>query len=127
MKAFESLYSINFVDDSNVFVGYSLAQSCCENAGFAFCRSEQEFEDLTGENILYSAKDIAVDLEPYFFDATFFKESSTLNGDAKVLFRLVSEGEDDLFLMLINEHNGYYSHGFEFKDGEGRVIQEGNL
>lgn len=128
MKFFEREYSINFVDDKNVFVGYELDQCCCEDAGFAFCHSEEKFESFDGEGLLYKAEQISINLEPYSFDEGFFKESEELmDGGAKALFRLVAKDKSELFLILYNNHNGYYAHGFEVKDKDGNLVKDGWL
>ena len=36
MKIFEDNIKVNFVDENNVFVGYDMRQSCCEQAGYFF-------------------------------------------------------------------------------------------
>ena len=56
-----------------------------------------------------------MDLDGYVFDPKFHELSG--DGDEKhvALFRLLSDSEPDLYVRLVNEHNGYYDHGFTFK------------
>lgn len=110
--------SINFVDEYNVLVGYDMDQGCCENFGWFI--SEQK------ENDILEHKE--VDVSTFVFDTNFFEESRNGESCAETniaRFRLIS-GEKELFLHLYNCHNGYYSHGFEFKSGD-TVLQSGGL
>jgi hypothetical protein len=106
--------SINFVDDANVLVGWDEYQSCCEDVGSYF--SYAPFGD-----------DIETDLEPYFFVKDFF-EYGDGNYDAggAICFKLTAEGKQDIYLNLYNSHNGYYGHGFTFKDND-KIIEDGGL
>jgi hypothetical protein len=38
-----------------------------------------------------------------------------------VAFRIINSTENELFVVLTNCHNGYYSHGFESFCGEGEL------
>jgi hypothetical protein len=92
----------NFVDKNNVVVGFDDEQQCCENFGWFFA---------TKPNYNHCA-DIPdkYDVEPYVFDTSF---------DAEGIFRLTADNLPDIYLILYNHHNGYYSHGFHMlKDGE---------
>jgi len=116
---------INFVDDSNVLVGFDMSQSCCEDFGWSIT------PDLKGEGLDYGGVGGTLD---YTFDPSFYSydelQYSYDNGGA-ITFRLISdEGDEDLYLHLWNHHNGYYSHGFNFQIGEGDdriMIESGSL
>lgn len=119
--------SINFVDEKNVFVGYDMEQSCCENANW-FISNKEENQPMEGNGILDK-------LDLYNFDIKYFVEvegkldeddMSWLDSGGMVRFKLISEGKSDLFLHLYNSHNGYYGHGFEFKVGE-KIKKKGSL
>jgi len=127
-----SIYSskINFVDENNVLVGYDFSSNCCESFGWYVASLVTSNPDHylfgdgnTNESINESIKD-------YTFDPTFFREWNEGDGeysdeDNHVAFRLVN-GDKEMFLHLYNNHNGYYSHGFDFaKDGE--IIHSGCL
>lgn len=110
---------INFVDDSNVFVGYDYSQCCCEDFGYYFSLDEdgKERVERTEE-----------DLEGYQFDKTFHKilDNDREYGECMTtVFRLV-KGDDVIYLAIYNDHNGYYCHDFEFCEGE-VVIFNGSL
>ncbi len=34
------------------------------------------------------------------------------------IFKIINSKKEELFLVLYNNHNGYYGHGFEFGVGE---------
>ena len=134
MKYFDSnngsIYStkVNFVDENNVLVGYDFSSDCCENYGW-YIHSKVTPEG-TGDSLFDENTDnnaINESLKDWAFDTSFFNEFS--DGEYEVravaVFRLVN-GDNELFLHLFNEHNGYYSHGFDFaKDGE--IIHTGSL
>lgn len=114
--------SINFVDKNNVFVGYDLSQECCEDVDWFISKNkETEIYDNKYDKIL---KEIP-DLKNYIFDVDFFEQEencSQLDAGQMVRFKLTN-GKEELFLHLYNSHNGYYSHGFEFKNGD-EIIRE---
>lgn len=124
---------VNFVDESNVLLGYDTDQSCCESAGWFISNSA-----------LPTAKEIGDEPqelkspEDWRFDVRFFMETTDvildkensynpLDEGSVAVFRLVNiKTKEVKFLHLFNCHNGYYGHGFEFK-WEGKMIQEGCL
>jgi len=118
MKTFVKDHKFNFVDANNVFVGYDSESSCCESFGYIISDTDA---------IVENTPDLNDDLEPYVFDREYFQEDSWGEENSFVTFRLVAPGLPDLFLTLYNTHNGYYSHGFEFKDANGAIIQHGRL
>ena len=112
---------VNFVDAFNVLVGYDMSSQCCENADWFI--SEKELTETIEDN------GITEGLETYHFDRTYcveieFKEG--YEGGGIVRFRLISLGKPDLFLHIYNHHNGYYSHGFVFQDGE-EILKSGDI
>jgi hypothetical protein len=113
----ESVHKVNFVDENNVFVGFDYSSQCCENFGW-------HIDEPSGKTILdecQSIEEVNKALEDWVFDPTYFKEDreekSMYDEKNKAIFRLVKE-DQELFLYLFNNHNGYYSHGFKmFKEG----------
>lgn len=107
---------VNFIDKNNVVLGYDMGQCCCENAYWELQR-EGIVVDLTEGQLL-----------PYAFDTSYFQELDDPNDKEtlKAIFKLQAEGLPDVFVVLSNTHNGYYSHGFTFKKDEA-VIQDGSL
>ena len=122
---------VNFIDDNNVVLGYDTSQLCCETADWFIA------DKVTPELLSYDGDDINVDLEGWNFDRFFFQEIdyveggnsnhkyNDLNEGGMVVFR-ITKGNQEKFLHLYNCHNGYYSHGFEFKNGK-QIIQDGSL
>lgn len=112
MKVFDCVKpwptKINFVDVNNLVVGFDGMQDCCENFGYYFStKPGAPYEDHIDPS--------AEDLEPFVFDREFFEESGS-----NATFKLVN-GDEVLYLTLYNEHNGYYSHGFDFSDGDKKL------
>jgi len=120
---------VNFVDENNVLVGYDFSDQCCETYGW-YIHSKVATGDVVADSLFNEndeANAINESLKDWTFDISFFEEISKGEWDvcATAVFRLVN-GDNELFLHLFNEHNGYYSHGFDFaKDGE--IIQSGSL
>lgn len=120
---------VNFVDENNVFVGYDFSNECCESFGWYVSDTLEhakegvaEFDDTFDTDII-NAK-----IESFRFDKQFFEEENEdkdYDVNSTVIFRLFNESKE-LFLVLYNSHNGYYSHGFEFIDDQ-TVIREGSL
>ena len=109
--------SINFVDDNNVLVGFEMDQSCCEDFGWYF-----EFSD--GSRTEDCDKDI--DLDGFQFDSNFHKISrNDYDYEQSATFRLTN-GDEEIELVLYNHHNGYYSHGFKIEE-DGKTIIEGSI
>ena len=125
----ESYYEkVNFIDEKDTFVGFSFSQDCCENFGYVFTDTDKftsadriEVDDnwvSTGQKINNESD---FDLEDYFFDVSWFEEREQI-----VVLRLQKRDCPDLYLTLFNCHNGYYSHGFDFKLGE-HIIHKSSI
>lgn len=110
---------VNFVDSNNVLLGYALGQYCCENAYWTISESPD------GENPLHrgdGSESKEIELENYRFDPTYFQRHDDESIETYVAtFKLVGTPRwggpklPDLFLRLVNQQNGYYSHGFTFR------------
>ncbi len=115
-------HKVNFVDENNVVLGYDMSEHCCENADWFISKK-------ITKDFLNNKKE-SFDVYTYVFDKKFCNliknEDDWGNQDNLVVFRLVSENKPDLFIHLFNCHNGYYSHGFEFKNGT-EIIKEDYL
>jgi len=130
MKIFDS-YSgwdskVNFSDNNNLVVGYDTYQSCCEHADWFISKTE--------DNNIEGKEQPKDGLEEYVFDKQYFVSveparnewGSCLDSGGMVRFKMIADGKPDLFLHIYNSHNGYYSHGFDFKEGK-TIIQSGNI
>ncbi len=112
---------VNFLDDKNVLVGYDMGESCCEHFGWFVSGSPTA--DIPEES---TPEDGIKEWPAFVFDVT--REPQELGVDDEggtIAFRL-TKGDEEMFLHLFNSHNGYYSHGFTFKDGD-KVLKEGSL
>lgn len=122
MKIFNKSGKVNFVDQNNVIVGYDTNQFCCEDADWYLAESPQS---TTETEIIDRDRDFT----GYMFDTAYFNadvEDSNLDEGGIVVFKLTRVAHDDIYLHLYNSHNGYYSHGFEFKSGD-TAIQDGSI
>ncbi len=113
----------NFVDKHNVVVGFDTGQDCCERADWFLawnlpCRTD-------GSHI--NRKE--TDLGPFVFDTEYLNDSPSgdedFDGGSATAFRL-TDGEREMFLVLYNHQNGYYSHGFTFGNGD-KTIRAGTV
>lgn len=114
MKIFEKGDKINFVDEDNVFVGYDLSQSCCENAGWFLSRNDNECRNVDGLDVTVE------DLTDFRIDGGYFKEiEMASNEDGNMAqFRMINVNNDDIiYIYFFNIHNGYYGHGFDANIG----------
>lgn len=128
MKYFREDYGtcndkVNFVDENNVVLGYDMAQDCCEEASW-FISEYPEAECTTPFNYVIRNGDRAWEinkvLTSYIFDVDYFQKHNwrDLDEGGAVSFKLKStEGKQDLYLYIYNSHNGYYGHGFSFREG----------
>jgi len=138
--------SINFVDEHNTVLGWSVDQICCENHSCTIyldkptlVEIKREYDplndDLGGldEEAVADARKNARRLQskrPFmiFGDGEdFYNTVIDLSGwsidkeyvdsdSSSVWFRLYSETRE-MFVCLSNYHNGYYSHGFKLDVG----------
>jgi hypothetical protein len=114
MKIFDQWQDkLNFVDDNNVFVGYDYQSDCCEAFGYYFK------ESIDGDRVDRDE----IDFDGWNFDTSYCERAEEKYEEYEVTFRLTN-GEDEMFLVLYNYHNGYYSHGFEMK-ADDEVIHDG--
>lgn len=122
LRYFDRDCRMNWVDSNNVFVGFSDEGSCCEVWG-------GDFYDSLGANARRLNVDLSVD-NNWVFDTSFYDANADIiidgHSDAMcAAFRLV-DGDREMFLVLWNDHNGYYAHGFDFCNGD-TIIVEGSL
>ena len=143
MRIFEKDSKTNFVDQHDVLVGFDSWQSCCESFGYHFAASsEQGAEEISQPT----------NLEGMLFDRGFFvqhdDDDGWGDGGGQAVFRLVDArikrggrdeemrrherrlqaegGLPEVYLVLYNHHNGYYSHGFSMEVG-GTVLHSGYI
>ncbi len=121
IKIFGTDDRVNFIDENNIFVGYELGYSCCEYADWYI---GTEVQTTHTEELIKNRNNF--DLSSYKFDISYFEDLGDHNiNDYRVRFKLTG-GEEPLYLVLFNIQNGYYSHGFEFKNND-VLIKEGTV
>lgn len=98
---------VNFIDENDVFVGYDLEHWCCEHAFYQLTYDRSDA--LEDEGVGSFSPEI---LEGYVFDVDYFKDDLGEGETYGVQFRLVKDNEKNIYINLVNSHNGYYSHGF---------------
>ena len=120
MRMFEHDEHVNFIDSKDRFVGYEFGQCCCELVGWSITRTLPEDG---ADEVPNPIADF--DLAGYDFDPDFFAEIVDAGEGGFAVFRL-RKADDEVYLVIYNHHNGYYSHGFTARVG-GVVPSEGSL
>jgi hypothetical protein len=121
LKFFEKDGKLNWVDSNNVFVGLDNEGDCCEVWG-------GDFYDGLGEDANKLELDLSLDND-WAFDVAFYSDSVDavkVYDGGSAGFRLIDEKGNEIFLVIWNEHNGYYCHGFDFCNGD-VVIVHGSI
>lgn len=122
MKIFEKDDRVNFVDSNDVFLGYEIEQKCCESHGWFIID-----ELLTKHDFREDTVEQHSDFDGWLFDRDFYLTYSHEKEDGReigtVVFR-IKKGEEEKYIYIFNEHNGYYAHGFSFKVGERTVYDD---
>lgn len=129
-------HAINLVDEKNRVLGWDAEQDCCEDFS-CFLTSFEPFALLGGARKAVKLQDYdtvdlcrcwlkgtTINMPGWEIDPDFFKEHADC-----VWFRLVGTvdgDETELFVVLKNSHNGYYSHGFSLDVG-GQTKRKGSL
>ena len=123
---------VNFVDKNNSFVGFEIGGRCCETYGWFVARkipmTKEEFKNQyeINPNPTLGYENYTFDCElaiPEGYDKVFDNESLSY-----AVFSLSEPhpNYNKIYLIIFNEQNGCYSHGFEFNihdelKGEGKL------
>ena len=106
---------LNLIDENNVFVGYDYEQDCCEDFGYKFETSKrniiEEKPDLNGAFFTLNHKKLK-STDDYYDD-----------GDYEYGFEIKLANGELIWFVIYNYHNGYYSHGFDFKNDKETLIE----
>jgi hypothetical protein len=129
MKFFKSNNKFNFVDENNVLLGYDSEEKCCERAGYFISETETIPAKMSQVTTLYEQiENNPINLEGFKFDTNFFKQEYSIfledmseDGDVDfgyAMFKIKNDSTGkELFIIIYNAQNGYYSHGFTFGVG----------
>jgi hypothetical protein len=126
MKLFKAQSKINFVDENNVLVGYDLSQQCCEHAFYVILdHIPKDLKESLDSETLSSNVD-ENNLDDYRFN-TDVPSSNDHNETYYIVFSAYNiKNNKNIYIILCNAHNGYYSHGFIMYD-DNKIIVEGDL
>lgn len=110
----------NFIDRDDNFVGYDDSCQCCEQFGWFFSDVpgvDKGWVDTVSTGFFWDTATPPVHPSTLETEYTYDKHASC------VAFKAINDAGDVLYLTLFNEHNGYYSHGWEapFLNGSGAL------
>ena len=114
---------VNFVDESNVLLGYAIEERCCEFVGWNVLDTKPTAK-WSLKKYEGSIEELNTAIEPY----RFTKKISVIehvgggnwddNVTRIVIAPIKAKRLPTKYVVLFNHHTGFYSHGFEFNDGE---------
>lgn len=118
-KRLNTYYSINFIDENDVYVGWDDNASCCEDVGYAISD-----EPDTPYEVLAEQSSADGDLTGFVFNIIPGMSSvnevycDCLDGGGQISIEIVHPEKGIKYLHLYNAHNGYYGHEYLFAKGE---------
>ena len=113
-KVGDEVYKVNYVDDKNLFAGFDMECSCCENP-------KHWIENSAGEKIELNNRH-----NHLVFTGALPEEDDDFMGVYTARIPLKDIITNELhYLVFSNCHNGYYAHGYEF--GKRQITTEGYL
>ena len=123
IKEIETGHSVNWADDKYM-VGFETSHQCCEQTGWTFVDEEGKELGLKPllDDYVFTGEFIE-DLKVKGLDDDSIIESS---GCFNAAFEIKSNSDEKCYLVIYNYHNGYYSHGFEFRENKS-LLHEGGL
>lgn len=128
-KRVSTYYSINFIDENDLFLGFDDNQCCCEYADYFVSLSEHTKYDNEANQI--SDFDFAGwnFVDPRILPETKVEVEDECDEGLHIAFMMVHPEKGTAWLHFFNCHNGYYGHSVlmgEHKDGEvvGEVCHE---
>lgn len=103
---------LNFIDSNDNFVGWDDESSCCEDHQWIVARDPQSLDDLGIDALAEHVFDTS--RTPMLLEEhEFIRE-----GGGIMCFPTCSPSGEQLYLLVMNDHNGYYSHGWEYHIGD---------
>lgn len=118
----DNRYSVNFVDDRNRLVGFDDRQTCCEYVDWFFAKmSDDDIFNFVNDGDKNDCPDKFPSVNEPDLSNAYFTEEQPLMDYGK--FRI--EGSPDCnWLVLCNYHNGYYYHGFIYKQDDKVIVSD---
>jgi len=104
---------VNFIDERNNLIGFDMESDCCEDFGWFIIDTELNSKKGGGKFIL----------ENYNFNKYSFKINRHNDEGGEIIIELKGKKRlPNLYLHIFNNHNGYYSHGFELSIDDEKVV-----
>lgn len=124
IKFFVKDEKLNAVDSDNRLIGFDINDDCCAYGGWFIS------ETIIKKEPLWDMKSFRVELaelKDYVFDNKILEvtDDSEYNAIVVKMNPIDEYRNKELFLHLFNVHNGYYSKGFTYSNGE--TIVERNV
>ena len=128
-KRINTYYSVNFIDENDLYIGWDDQQCCCEHADYFIsdewntpayaCPQTIPVPDLSGWNFV----------DPRILPDTFKEiEDAECDEGRHLAFMIVHSEYGIKWLHFFNAHNGYYGHELllgEYHNGaKGEKIKE---
>jgi hypothetical protein len=112
-----------------MYVGFDTQQHCCEDFSWVITKEKPELNKYSYEDAKLSEEQ----LEKYWFDGQYMLQFHEGNGEQNAAAFMLHERSETynphpekVYLVLLNTHNGYYSHGFEVKKKE-ETVHKGSI
>ena len=117
-----SRYSINFVDDQNKLVGWDDNYQCCEDFGWVFHNfaSDEEADRFENTGDKEDIPDNLSGIDNPDLSQAYFADEQPLATSGK--FKIEGCKECN-WLILYNFHNGFYYHGFMYKEKDKEIFR----
>lgn len=135
VNTIDAITKVNFVDENNVFVGYSLDKQCCETFGWFIADEimlQIDMENFPPSNSV-NEKDVKNGIFDFpgwnldrFFFLKFYDASNVCKNFNLLVFRMLNQSGEHKYIHLVNVHNGSYGHGFIFGAGK-NVFESGTI
>lgn len=103
---------LNFIDDKDNFVGWDDATCCCEDHFWDIFKDIDGYEECPEGTLADCRFDTSI--IPHYLgdDSKFVSE-----GGGVMVFTLKHNDGTPRYLMVGNDHNGYYSHSYVYSIG----------
>ena len=102
---------LNFVDDKDNYVGWDDSQSCCESHFWGVFTDAYGNNPVSNDEAELARCSFNLNVVPYMLE----DDSQHVDECGGVMvFELLTDEGGILYLLVGNDHNGYYSHSYEY-------------